>query len=54
MNIEQEITSDLGVFVRAGVANGDVEPYEFTDINRTVAVGLALKGTRWSRPDDTV
>ena len=36
MNLEQEITSDLGVFVRAGVTNGNIEPYEFTDIDRTV------------------
>ena len=53
MNLEQEITSDLGAFLRAGVANGNVEPYEFTDIDRTVAAGLALKGTQWGRPDDT-
>jgi high affinity Mn2+ porin len=53
MNLEQQITSDLGVFARAGVANGAVEPYEYTDIDRTVAVGLALKGTQWHRPDDT-
>ncbi len=53
MNIEQEITSDLGAFVRAGMTNGDIEPYEFTDIDRTVAAGLALKGTQWGRPDDT-
>ena len=54
MNIEQEITSDLGAFLRAGWANGNIEPYEFTDIDRTVAAGLALKGTQWGRPDDTV
>ena len=54
MNIEQEITSDLGAFLRAGWANGNIEPYEFTDIDRTVAAGLAVKGTQWSRPDDTV
>ena len=53
MNVEQEITADLGAFVRAGVTNGNVEPYEFTDIDRTVAAGLALKGTQWGRPDDT-
>ena len=54
MNIEQEITSNLGAFIRAGWANGNIEPYEFTDIDRTVAAGLALKGTQWGRPDDTV
>jgi high affinity Mn2+ porin len=53
MNLEQEITSDLGVFVRAGWANGDVEPYEYTDIDRTVAAGLQLTGKPWGRPDDT-
>jgi high affinity Mn2+ porin len=53
MNAEQEITSDLGVFMRAGVANGDVEPDVYTDIDRTVAAGFQLKGTQWGRPDDT-
>jgi high affinity Mn2+ porin len=54
MNIEQEITSDLGAFVRAGWADGNIEPYAFTDIDRTVAAGLSLSGKQWGRPDDTV
>ncbi len=53
MNLEQEITADLGAFLRAGWADGNIEPYEFTDIDRTVAGGVALKGTQWGRPDDT-
>ena len=53
-NLEQEITSDLGVFARVGWADGNVEPYEYADIDRTVAAGLQLKGTQWGRPDDTV
>ena len=43
-----------GIFARAGWADGNREPYEFTDIDRTVAGGLQLKGTRWGRPDDTI
>ena len=54
VNLEQQITEELGVFARAGFANGDIEPYEFTDIDRTVAAGLALAGKSWGRPDDTV
>jgi high affinity Mn2+ porin len=54
MNIEQEITSDLGTFVRAGWADGNIEPYAFTDIDRTVAGGISLSGKQWGRPDDTV
>ena len=42
MNIEQEITSDLGAFMRAGWADGTKEPYEFTDIDRTVAGGVSI------------
>jgi high affinity Mn2+ porin len=53
MNVEQEITPDLGAFIRAGWADGSIEPYEYTDIDRTVAAGLSLKGKQWSRPDDT-
>ena len=54
MNVEQEITSYLGAFVRAGWADGNVEPYEFTDVDRTVAAGLSVSGKLWARPDDTV
>ena len=36
-----------------GVANGQIEPYEYTDIDQTVAGGLSLKGKLWGRPDDT-
>lgn len=53
-NLEQQITADLGMFARAGFANGNIEPYEFTDIDRTAAAGLALAGKSWGRPDDTV
>ena len=41
------------MFARAGFASGDIEPYEFSDIDRTVAAGLPLSGKQWGRPDDT-
>jgi high affinity Mn2+ porin len=53
-NLEQQVTEELGVFARAGIANGNIEPDAFTDIDRTVAAGLALAGKSWGRPDDTV
>jgi high affinity Mn2+ porin len=52
-NLEQEITKELGVFMRAGWADGAVEPFEVTDIDRSVAAGLSLKGKQWGRPGDT-
>jgi high affinity Mn2+ porin len=53
VNLEQEVTPELGVFARAGLANGDIEPFDVTDIDRTAAAGLSLKGKQWGRPDDT-
>jgi high affinity Mn2+ porin len=51
--VEQQIVPNVGVFARAGVANGQIEPYEFTDNDQTVTAGLSLKGKLWGRPDDT-
>jgi high affinity Mn2+ porin len=52
-NAEQQISMNLGVFVRAGWADGEVEPYDFTDIDRTFAAGVVLQGICWGRPGDT-
>lgn len=54
VNVEQAVTETLGLFARAGVADGSIEPYDFTDIDRTAELGGALKGTGWSRPDDRI
>jgi high affinity Mn2+ porin len=54
VNLQQQLTADLGLFVRAGAADGDVEPYEFSDIDRTASAGLSMNGKRWGRAGDTV
>ena len=53
-NFEQELSRNLGMFARAGKSAGNVEAYEFSDIDRTVAMGLSLKGSGWTRAQDTV
>ncbi len=53
LNLEQQITEQVGVFARAGFANGNVEPYDFADIDRTAVAGVAVNGKQWGRPDDT-
>ncbi|THD60019.1 MAG: porin [Bradyrhizobium sp.] len=53
MNLEQQLMPNVGFFARAGIANGNIEPYEFTDVDRTVAAGLSISGKQWGRDDDT-
>jgi high affinity Mn2+ porin len=54
LGLEQQLSADIGMFARVGKAAGNVESYEFTDIDRTIAAGVSLKGSRWSRPRDTI
>lgn len=54
INIEQAVTGSLGVFARAGRADGRFESFEFTDVDRTIAGGVSLNGKRWGREGDTI
>ena len=54
LNLQQQISDSLGAFLRASLDDGSKEAYEFTEINRSLAAGLALKGASWGRGDDTV
>jgi high affinity Mn2+ porin len=54
INLEQQVSPTVGVFVRAGWADTNVEPWDFTDIDRTVSAGVSLNGKNWGRPDDTI
>ena len=54
MNLEQQLMENVGFFARAGWADGTKEPYEFTDIDRTIAAGLSISGKLWGRNDDTL
>ncbi len=54
LNLEQQVSENWGVFARAGWADGNVEPWDFTDIDRTVSAGASINGKQWGRPDDTV
>ncbi|MDR3651913.1 MAG: carbohydrate porin [Paludibacter sp.] len=54
LNAEQAINSDLGVFFRAGWNDGNNETWAFTEIDRTVSLGLSATGNRWNRPNDNV
>ena len=54
VNFEQAVTKDVGIFFRAGWADGSVEPWDFTDIDQTAQLGVSIAGTQWGRPDDRI
>jgi len=53
LNMEQEISSDVGVFARLGWNDGKTEDFAFTSIDRLSCEGVQVKGTRWRRKEDT-
>jgi high affinity Mn2+ porin len=53
VNIEQEITKNVGVFMRLGWNDGKTEDYAFTAIDRLASSGVSWAGERWRRPEDT-
>jgi high affinity Mn2+ porin len=53
VNFEQQVVPNVGAFGRFGWANGNLEPYEFTDVDRTASTGVQLAGKLWGRADDT-
>jgi high affinity Mn2+ porin len=54
LNLEQEITKNIGVFSRLGWNDGINEAWMFTDVNHMGSVGVSIKGEAWNRPGDTI
>ena len=50
INLEQQVSETVGVFARAGWADGNIEPWDFTDADRTVSGGVSLNGKPWAGP----
>jgi high affinity Mn2+ porin len=53
-NLEQQVSKSVSFFVKGGLANGNVEPFEFTDVDRSLAAGFIVNGRSWGRRDDTI
>jgi high affinity Mn2+ porin len=54
VNLEQQLTENVGLFARAGWADGSVEEWDNTDIDRSVELGISIGGKPWGRPNDTL
>jgi high affinity Mn2+ porin len=54
INLEQEITRDIGAFARYGWSDGKTEAWAFTQIDRSLSGGISLQGRLWRRPADNI
>jgi high affinity Mn2+ porin len=52
INLEQHITADTGVFLRAMYSDGQTEVDAFNSADRSLSVGALGKGSAWHRPFD--
>jgi carbohydrate-selective porin OprB len=53
VNLEQSVSSSVGVFARGSWNNGEAEEFAFTEIDRSISAGVLIKGTAWSRESDS-
>jgi len=54
LNLEQNITRDIGIFGRYGWNDGKTETWAFTEIDRSVSGGASVKGALWNRAGDQI
>lgn len=52
INIEQAVSRSVGAFIRASWSDGQSETYAYTEIDRSFAGGVAIKGDIWDHAND--
>ncbi len=52
INIDQELTENMGMFARVGWNDGKTETWAFTEVDRALSLGLSASGKLWHRKDD--
>jgi high affinity Mn2+ porin len=54
INVEQEIVSGLGAFLRLSWNDGHFASWAFTEIDRSLGMGINLSGSKWKRGNDDI
>lgn len=54
INCEQEIIPGMGTFFRASWNDGKNETWVFTEIDRSVSIGISADGNHWNRQNDNL
>ena len=52
LNLEKNLTDDIGVFSRIGWNDGKYASWTFTEIDKTATIGISVSGLRWKRHED--
>ncbi len=52
VNVRQEITKNVGSFLKLSWNDGKTATWAFTEIDESISAGLSLKGNSWKRKDD--
>jgi high affinity Mn2+ porin len=52
LNMEQELTEDVRLFMRAGWNEGQHESWAYTEVDQTLSFGGDIRGDWWRRPKD--
>jgi len=54
LSVEQQLTNTAGAFMRLSWNDGHNESWAFTEIDRSIALGVTQNGHPWRRPRDIV
>jgi high affinity Mn2+ porin len=52
--VDQQISTDVALFLRLGANDGQTETFAFTEIDRSASLGAQLRGSAWGRAGDRV
>ena len=52
LNLEQELTEQVRLFMRAGWNEGQHESWAYTEVDQTLSFGGDIRGDWWQRPKD--
>lgn len=54
LNLEQELSANVGLFFRGMKTDGRTETYAFTEVDDSLSGGVLVRGAAWQRPDDAI
>jgi high affinity Mn2+ porin len=54
INLDQQLSANTGLFLKASWNDGRTAAWAFTEIDRSVSAGISVAGTKWKRLNDVL